>query len=230
MANEETKLCKHCQTEIPKKAKICPNCRKKQGLGCLPIGLIVVAVIIIIGVIMSGSGDKDTGSDQSEQTVSESTNTSTDESSDKDDDKGKEEKKKGKKDEKNYVKEGESFEANGLKITVDDIDKDYEVKDNEYGLYDLDDGYKYIATSYTFKNTGKTDAYVSIYDFDCYADNSNCEQKFLSDGGDFINNNLSSGREVSFTTYYAVPEDAKNIELEYTSNIWTDEKIIIKVK
>lgn len=27
----ETKLCKYCQTEIPAKAKICPNCRKKQG-------------------------------------------------------------------------------------------------------------------------------------------------------------------------------------------------------
>ena len=32
----ETKVCKHCQTEIPKKAKVCPNCRKKQG------GLIVI--------------------------------------------------------------------------------------------------------------------------------------------------------------------------------------------
>ena len=27
----DTKICKHCQSEIPKKAKICPNCRKKQG-------------------------------------------------------------------------------------------------------------------------------------------------------------------------------------------------------
>ena len=25
----ETKTCKYCQTEIPKKAKICPNCKKK---------------------------------------------------------------------------------------------------------------------------------------------------------------------------------------------------------
>ena len=27
----ETKLCKHCKSEIPKGAKVCPNCRKKQG-------------------------------------------------------------------------------------------------------------------------------------------------------------------------------------------------------
>ena len=57
MAKEKpaTKICKHCATEIPYKAKICPNCRKKQGgIGCL--GAIVIAVVIlgIIGAIGSG--------------------------------------------------------------------------------------------------------------------------------------------------------------------------------
>ena len=33
MPNEnETKKCKHCQTEIPKKAKVCPNCHKKMEI------------------------------------------------------------------------------------------------------------------------------------------------------------------------------------------------------
>ena len=27
---EETKKCKHCQSDIPKKAKVCPVCKKKQ--------------------------------------------------------------------------------------------------------------------------------------------------------------------------------------------------------
>lgn len=26
-----TKTCKHCKTEIPAGAKVCPQCRKKQG-------------------------------------------------------------------------------------------------------------------------------------------------------------------------------------------------------
>lgn len=55
--NEETKLCKHCQTEIPKKAKVCPNCRKKQG-GKLKWVLIVLAAIIFINIV-SGGGDDD---------------------------------------------------------------------------------------------------------------------------------------------------------------------------
>ena len=36
----ETKLCKHCKSEIPKAAKVCPNCRRKmkhQFIGLLSI-------------------------------------------------------------------------------------------------------------------------------------------------------------------------------------------------
>lgn len=52
---QETKLCKHCQTEIPKKAKVCPNCRKKQG-GIVKWIIIGVIVLILFGSC-SGSGD-----------------------------------------------------------------------------------------------------------------------------------------------------------------------------
>ena len=56
MAEEkETKVCKYCKSEIPKKAKVCPNCRKKQG----GIGKwIVIAVIVIIVIAaISGGGE-----------------------------------------------------------------------------------------------------------------------------------------------------------------------------
>ena len=72
--------------------------------------------------------------------------------------------------------------------------------------------------------------YVSIYDFDCYADNTICEQKYGLDDCDFINTNLSSGRNVTFKTYYSVPVDAQSIELEYETNVWTNEKAIIKLQ
>lgn len=44
------KKCKHCQTEIDVNAKICPNCRKKQGR---PIWLAVILIIIGISLISS---------------------------------------------------------------------------------------------------------------------------------------------------------------------------------
>ena len=45
--NIETKKCKHCQSDIPKKAKVCPQCGKKQGSALKWIIIAVVALIII---------------------------------------------------------------------------------------------------------------------------------------------------------------------------------------
>ena len=85
--------------------------------------------------------------------------------------------------------------------------------------------------SFTFENIGESgDKYVSIYDFDCYADDASCEQEYSLDDSSFINTNLSPGRNVSFKTYYAVPVNANSIELEYETNAWTSEKVIIKLK
>ena len=45
----EVKKCKHCQSDIPKKAKICPNCRKKQG-GKLKFIIAWIFLIIIFSL------------------------------------------------------------------------------------------------------------------------------------------------------------------------------------
>ena len=62
MKNEQTKLCKHCQTEIPKKAKVCPQCRKKQG-GIGKWIIISIVVFIIIGALGSTSSSDDNSND-----------------------------------------------------------------------------------------------------------------------------------------------------------------------
>lgn len=51
----ETKLCKHCKTEIPYDAKVCPNCRRRVKGGKLK--WIVLAVIVILaGLVLLGGG------------------------------------------------------------------------------------------------------------------------------------------------------------------------------
>lgn len=75
----------------------------------------------------------------------------------------------------------------------------------------------------------KGDKYVSVSDCECYADNSACEQQYIGNS-DFVNTNLSPGKNVSFTTYYEVPKDAKKVILEYSASFWTDKKITINLK
>ena len=58
-----TKICKHCATEIPYKAKICPHCRKRQGgIGCLGAIVIAVVLLFIIGALGSGGTSTSTSS------------------------------------------------------------------------------------------------------------------------------------------------------------------------
>ena len=217
--NKETKLCKYCQTEIPKKAKICPNCRKKQG-GKLKWIIIVIVVILLLAMLFGGGGD-----DEDTTTVDNTTQAENQSNA------GGSSEQQGKSEEEDgIISVGGTFEVDGLQVSVDDANLDFADYEDELDMYTPADGTKYIAVSFTFNNSGDSDKYVSIYDFTCYADDTNCEQAYLPDGSDFMNTNLSSGRNVSFTTYYTVPEDAQSIELEYTENVWTDDKITIQLK
>ena len=219
------KNCKSCGKEIAKSAKVCPNCGAKQG-GIGKIIGIVVIVLIIFGIIGAAGG----GDDEKKSAIDNS-GAKTEKAS-KDDAKTEEGEEAAEETEEEYVKVGGSYDNNGLKFTVNDADLKFKIKNDKYGMYELDKGLHYIKVDFTFENTGDSgDKYVSIYDFDCYADNTACEQQYVTDvTGDFMNTNLSPGRNISFSTLYAVPDGAKDIELEYTSNIWTDEKVIVKLK
>lgn len=53
-----TKLCKHCKTEIPYDAKVCPNCRKKQGMGLVMKIVVAILALGIIGAIFGGGSEE----------------------------------------------------------------------------------------------------------------------------------------------------------------------------
>ena len=54
------KKCKFCQTEIDDKAKICPNCKKKQNISTVEILFISVGLLIGLSVIVNISNNTNT--------------------------------------------------------------------------------------------------------------------------------------------------------------------------
>src|SRR5574344_595289 len=59
--NKETKICKYCQTEIPKKAKICPNCKKSQSPKWIkPIVILLIFIIVVSAIANGANGNKTT--------------------------------------------------------------------------------------------------------------------------------------------------------------------------
>lgn len=122
------------------------------------------------------------------------------------------------------------FVADGLHITVNKVDLNFTDYEDDFGFYKLDNDKKYVMVSFTFDNKDDDDKYVSMYDFDCYADGTLCDMTYVMLDEDVLGGNLSPGRNLSFRTCYIVPKNAKSIELEYEVNMWTEEKLIIKLK
>ena len=86
------------------------------------------------------------------------------------------------------------------------------------------EGYHYIYMKLAFENTSKTsDAYVSIYNFECYADGYSCQAHYGAD--DDISSTLSAGRSTMGSIYYEVPDGAQEIQIEYEPNIFSNRKV-----
>lgn len=211
--SEQMKKCKHCQTDIPKKAKVCPNCRKKQG-NKLGIALIVVGVLIVIGVLGGGDDTSQKPTDSNPQkvdtvqveektTIAESTVAET----------------------KNEFKVGDVVETSNLKISF--LSASEYVSDNEF--ITPKDGYMYYRMEFEFENIGDTDTTISsMMNWECYADDYSVDQSWIED--DQIDATISAGKKVKGAVYFEVPKEAKSIVLEYKTNFWTENKVVFIVK
>lgn len=220
------KKCKNCNKENEKSAKTCAGCGAKQKNTGKTIA-IVAAIVVALTIAVSSNGNKKDKIDNSGAASASASSAPT-----AGDDPSSQSSSSSSSSSEESVKVGGSYEGNGLKFTVNAADTAFVVPDDTYGMYKLDSGLHYVKVDFTFENTGSSgDKYVSIYDFKCYADDSACEQKFVNSvTGDFMNTQLSPGRNKSFSTLYAVPDGAKKIELEYTSNVWTNKKIRIDLQ
>ena len=120
---------------------------------------------------------------------------------------------------------GETFSADGLNITLQNVE-DWN-SDNMF--ITPKEGYKFIRVYFVLENTGSTSRYLSAYDFDCYADNSKMERTIYGDNS-LESTDIASGRALQGYIYYEVPVNSQSIEIEYCSGWWNSEKVIFKIK
>lgn len=203
MEKKETKLCKYCQTEIPRKAKVCPNCKRKQGgIGCLGVVLLVLGVFIFIGSF-GASMSKDKNPEKVGEVGTELSETGTQTID-------------------NTFNVGDVVETDNFRITYESAGE----YTNSNELLQPKDGYVYWEFKFKFENISNTDQTVStMMDWECYADNSKADQTWIVDDNG-LDGKLSAGREAEGAVYFEVPKDVENIELEYDINFWQSDKII----
>lgn len=71
-----TKKCKFCQTDIPKKAKVCPNCKKTiKGQGCLIFGVFFILLFFVIAIMGINRELKKEDASSTEEVISENAET-----------------------------------------------------------------------------------------------------------------------------------------------------------
>lgn len=58
-----TKICRHCSTEIPYEAKVCPQCRKKQKKGIFLKAFIVIVILVVLFSIFGSEEEEEMQTD-----------------------------------------------------------------------------------------------------------------------------------------------------------------------
>lgn len=123
------------------------------------------------------------------------------------------------------AQEGESVELDNVKITLKGVNKDF--KDyNDYA--DIPDGYTVLKADFEFENTEKYTNSVSSSHFKCFVDQFSCD-KFNGVDDSYFYESIEPGRKASGSVYFEIPEDAKEIEIEYEPYSWSG-KVVFELE
>lgn len=198
MKNQKTKLCEHCQSEIPKKANVCPVCRKRQT-NKLAVALITIGALGLIGAVAGSSSNtpKQVETSDAYATATEKEETKT------------------------RFAIGETAELNGVQVTLLSIEES-----NGTSFLAPDSGNIYvIAEMEIVNNSGKDLTISSLLSFELYADDYaqnvslgaisvHQEQQF-----DGI---IADGKKKIGIIGYEIPADWQEVEIHFTDNVWSN--------
>lgn len=207
MKKEGTKICKHCKSEIAADAKICPRCRKKQGMAIWKIVLIAIVVVAIISVVFGGgSSDEPSSSGESKTTTT---------------------KKEDKKETKKEFSQGEIVNFKGVEYSVTDVKK---TTGEDYD--NAKDGYEYVIVTVKIEN--KSDKKISYNPYDWKMENSKGQEEdnafTIVDSDTSLNSgDLNPGGVVEGTIAYEEPQGDTGLKLNYFDNSLFDEDASFKI-
>ena len=215
------KTCKHCGAEIAKSAVYCPNCGGKNKKPIYLRWWFIALAIIVIIVAVGGSGSSKSNGTQQIGTVGqpEATKASATQKATEKSNTSISKKKEPTPEPKTTFKVGDILQDGNVQIVY--VASGEYISDNQYSQ--PKEGNMFIFLEFAFTNTGKSDTSVSMYSFECYADGYNVDMYY--GGDDDLSATLSAGRTATGKIYFEVPKDAKEIEIEYSPNVFLDKKI-----
>lgn len=115
---------------------------------------------------------------------------------------------------------------NELKISYLKCDTNFK-KYSKYAT--VGKGKKVISATFKIENVSDTDQYIDT--INCYADDKKCDSFYsVEDYDNPFLDSISAGRSIEGTVYFEVPSNAKDIELEFENNVWTEDKVIFVIK
>lgn len=223
-------ICKNCGTENPNDSKNCSQCgtalpkdaakqaeldafqqklqmKAKKKIKWWQILLIILAAFILLGVIFGTGDDAEPAGASSTQSASSAKAESAP------------------KDEKSVYTAGETLDAKGLKVTMQKAEK--WTSNNQF--ITPEDNNMFIRVYFVIENQSGADKLIGSFDFDCYADGAQMDNSWYGDQ-QLSFDTISDGRRIEGYIYYEVPENAKEIEIEYETSWWTSKKAIFKVE
>jgi len=210
---QETKKCKYCKSEIDKKAKVCPHCKKQQN-GIVKFIIIgIVAIFIIAAITSEGNGPK--LAETSNSTKSDNKSVATDKS----------EATQTPVPEKTTFAVGETAELKDIQVTL------VSVTESEGSDFNKpDDGKIFALCEFEIENNSSKDIAVSsIVSFEAYCDDYTISQSFsalLESDKNQLDGSVAAGKKMNGVIGYEIPADWSELEIKFTPDFWSRKDIV----
>lgn len=193
--------------------------KKKKKKRLIIFGVIAAIIVVIIIASSGGSSSDDKNKVESVNGASQTQSVNGKSDDNKSDD--------------NTASKDQKITA-GHAITIDnELKISYLKCDTNFKKYSkyatVGKGKKVISATFKIENVSDTDQYIDT--INCYADDKKCDSFYsVEDYDNPFLDSISAGRSIEGTVYFEVPSNAKDVELEFENNVWTNDKVVFVVK